>query len=270
MTAPATAPHDHSQPYATIADSYDRLLDWSSRNWDESPRTRVGDFLDTLWAGRDEPVRTVIELCCGTGAVLEELAERGYTVAGLDRSAPMLEQARARLGPAVELVRSELPDIPAGAAYDALISVGTGLNYLASPDDFARTLESMARTVRPGGPVVFDLLSVRMLTVDAVEGFAQRPIVEFDDSSFFWTYEHNAAEGYCDLTYTRFQRCPGAADELFTRTRELHRIHLRERELVERLARQAGFTDIAVYDNYAQRPASEETQYEVWTMVAPS
>ncbi|MFC3997301.1 class I SAM-dependent DNA methyltransferase [Nocardiopsis sediminis] len=270
MTAPATAPREHPQPYATIADAYDRLLDWSSRHWDESPRTRVGDFLDTLWAGREQPVRSIIELCCGTGAVLEELASRGYTVAGLDRSAAMLEQARARLGPGTDLVHAELPHVPAGSGYDAVISVGTGLNYLPTADDLARTLHAMARTVRPGGPVVFDLLSVRMLSVDAVAGFAQRPVVEFDDAAFIWTYEVNAAQGHVDLTYTRFQRRPGTGEELYTRTRELHRMHLHERGLVERLAREAGFTDIAVYDNYSHRPATEATQYEVWTMTAPS
>ena len=40
------------------------------------------------------PGASVLDLCCGTGQLLEVLAQRGYQVTGVDLSAAMLDRAR--------------------------------------------------------------------------------------------------------------------------------------------------------------------------------
>jgi len=47
----------------------------------------------------------VLDLCCGTGLLADELIARGYRVVGVDASDAMLALARGRLGPEVSLHR---------------------------------------------------------------------------------------------------------------------------------------------------------------------
>jgi ubiquinone/menaquinone biosynthesis C-methylase UbiE len=44
-------------------------------------------------------VRSVLDLCRGTGLLAGELIARGYAVVGVDASEAMLDLARKRLGP---------------------------------------------------------------------------------------------------------------------------------------------------------------------------
>ena len=47
----------------------------------------------------DGGVNTILDLGCGTGGHTIPLSQRGYMVTGVDRSEPMLAQARLKSGP---------------------------------------------------------------------------------------------------------------------------------------------------------------------------
>ncbi|MCZ2523486.1 class I SAM-dependent methyltransferase [Streptomyces sp. HB2AG] len=250
------------EPYAATADTYDRLVAWVIDTWGETPRPLMGEFLHSLWSGRAAPVRNVLEICCGTGLMLHELVRRGYRVTGLDRSASMLEIARARLGDDVPLVRAELPDIPMEETFDAVVCPAAALNYMPDEATLEQTFRAVARRLPPGGPFVFDLLSRTML-----ESTWGRSVWADDlgDFAFVWEFEHTG-NGYSDMTYTQFLNRAGNADGPFTRTRELHRLFVLDRETVRRAAHRAGFEDVEVLDNYTSRPADASTRYETWTL----
>ena len=84
--------------------------------------------LDVMLPGRDGLElagdvrgRRVLDAGCGSGPLAAALRDRGATVAGFDSSAVMIELARARLGPDVELRVADLDQpLPyADAAFDA-------------------------------------------------------------------------------------------------------------------------------------------------------
>jgi ubiquinone/menaquinone biosynthesis C-methylase UbiE len=52
----------------------------------------------TAFVARLRPSGSVLDVGCGTGALAQRLAERGYEVVGADPSAGMLEVMRARAG----------------------------------------------------------------------------------------------------------------------------------------------------------------------------
>ncbi|HEX5741060.1 MAG TPA: class I SAM-dependent methyltransferase [Pilimelia sp.] len=256
----------YPEPYAATADTYDRLARWAVAQWGESPRAHMVDFMQRLWSGRPTPVAQVLEVCCGTGLVLEQLRGRGYAVTGLDRSAAMLAQARARLGPGVPLVRAELPDIPLAAGrFDAVVCPAAALNYMPDRAALRATFDSVAAVLRPGGTFVFDLLSRGRLET----GFARVWAGDLGDLAFIWRFTHDPAGGHSDLAYTQFLRRTGDHPPGYAATRELHRLYVLDRQVVRRAAAAAGFTDVAVWDNYSSRPAGATTDYETWTLTRP-
>jgi ubiquinone/menaquinone biosynthesis C-methylase UbiE len=105
-----------------------------------------------------------LELGCGTGRLLMPLARTGSALVGLDRSAPMLAQARAR---AVRITSARRPAIVQGdaqalpfraAAFDLVIAPYGLLQSLTSDRALNRALGESARVLRRGGLLGIDLV----------------------------------------------------------------------------------------------------------------
>ena len=92
--------------------------------------------------------RRVLEVGCGTGHWLAEIAPRVGFVCGLDRSRGMLERAGASAAPVVQGDACALP--VAASAFDAVICVNA-LHHFTAPCDFVREAR---RVLRPGGTLV--------------------------------------------------------------------------------------------------------------------
>src|SRR5260370_26911713 len=79
--------------------------------FEEAPR-RFDRWMNLLTLGKLQEVReeiaaklirpnaTVLEIGCGTGSLLEMLADRGARVTGIDSAQGMIEEAQRRLGKA--------------------------------------------------------------------------------------------------------------------------------------------------------------------------
>jgi len=114
----------HVEAYSRLAGVYDEIvIDPCHDRW--------ASFLHELWSTDPEGVRSVLDLCCGTGLLAGELIARGYRVAGVDAADAMLALARERLGTEVTLSRTRLPDLAVDGVFDAAVCTFDGLNYLA-------------------------------------------------------------------------------------------------------------------------------------------
>jgi demethylmenaquinone methyltransferase / 2-methoxy-6-polyprenyl-1,4-benzoquinol methylase len=103
-------------------------------------------------AARLSPGGRALDVACGSGKLAAELARtaQGVTVAGLDFSPRMLEQARAA-HPQIEFTEGDALDLPfPDARFDAA-TIAFGLRNLADPE---RGLKEMRRVVKPGGRMV--------------------------------------------------------------------------------------------------------------------
>jgi ubiquinone/menaquinone biosynthesis C-methylase UbiE len=144
-----------SAAYDAVAADYDRLL--ARDRW----------IRTVLWRHHlrlFRPGDRIVDVGCGTGIDTLHLAARGIAITAIDASPAMIERLRAKLAgsPLAALIDVRVGDasalartLPAGFA--GMISSFAALNTI----DLPALAESAQRLVRPGGRLVFHLLSPR-------------------------------------------------------------------------------------------------------------
>jgi SAM-dependent methyltransferase len=107
----------------------------------------------------------VLDAPCGTGRYFPIVAESGRQVVGIDESAGMLAQARAR-GVASELWHVGLQEMEFVARFDAVMTIDAMENV--APEDWPVVLANLHRALRPGGHLYLTVEEQDELDLDAV------------------------------------------------------------------------------------------------------
>ena len=216
---------------------------------------RWASFLDELWSADPVGVRSVLDLCCGTGLLAGELVARGYRVAGVDASEQMLALARERLGTEVALSRATLPDLAVEGVFDAAVCTFDGLNYL-TPEELRLTMAAVALRLRPAGWLVFDLHTDGMMSFTI-----SNPIVagESAENDFVIGSTVDPVARTCDTTIEVTRARDG---DPFT---EHHRQYFHRDADVRTALKDAGFAVSAVGAEYTHEPADASTMRATWT-----
>jgi SAM-dependent methyltransferase len=134
---------DNQSYYDAFADRYEAGRD---RGYHRLIDDQAAELVRRVGLGRD-----VLEVGCGTGLVLMRIARFARRAEGVDLSPRMLERARARG------LQVQLGDAAALPYADASFDVVCSFKVLAHVADLDASLREMARVVRPGGFLVFDL-----------------------------------------------------------------------------------------------------------------
>ena len=102
----------------------------------------------------------VLDAPCGFGRHSIPLARAGYRVTGVDRSAPLIEEARRRsLGERwPKWAVADYRELPApDASFDLVINLFSSLGYLGDEQD-TRALGEFRRVLRPDGRLVIETM----------------------------------------------------------------------------------------------------------------
>lgn len=146
-----------SQPFGSIyANSYDALYQ------DKDYAAECDLLQEQFEKHHTGEVRSVLDLGCGTGNHVIPLAERGYQVTGVDRSAEMLEQARTKASALVSsgklsLQCADIRDLKLDKTFDAVLIMFAVLGYQLTNQDVFSTLTTARRHLNPGGLLIFDV-----------------------------------------------------------------------------------------------------------------
>jgi SAM-dependent methyltransferase len=106
------------------------------------------------------PVRSVLDLGCGTGGHAIPLSLRGYRVTGLDRSEDMVRVARDKANLAgidLPLHTADLRTARLKETFDAALMMFTVLGYQCTDEDVAAALATARSHLAAGGLLVFDV-----------------------------------------------------------------------------------------------------------------
>ena len=102
--------------------------------------------------------RRVVDVGCGTGSLAVRLAERGFSVIGVDPAGASLDVARAK--PSAELVTGVRGDatslVGLEAAADLAVMTGNAAQVFVSDGEWYATLRAIRTCLRPGGWFVFE------------------------------------------------------------------------------------------------------------------
>jgi SAM-dependent methyltransferase len=128
----------------------------------------AGPFIDRLIARLRPAVGAdVLDLGCGSGRHARRLASHGFRVTGLDLSTESLALARQRARAdatsraSLRFVRQDMRQPFGDDAFDHVFSLFTSFGYFEDPSDHLTVVRNMAASLRPGGWLVLDYLSVR-------------------------------------------------------------------------------------------------------------
>ena len=107
-------------------------------------------------ARHQQPIRRVADLGIGTGDLAIALARAGYEVTGVDRSQPMLDEARRKIAAAAldrgpTLVFQDIRVLRLDRRVDAAVCVYTVANQLTADGDLDRMLSAVRDALVPGG-----------------------------------------------------------------------------------------------------------------------
>jgi SAM-dependent methyltransferase len=126
---------------------------------------------------------SVLELGAGTGRVALALAERGFSVEGIDLAPAMLVQAEAKRAQAPEEVarrlsfrRADMTALSLGRKFDAVICPFFGLAHLPAGSAWRNVFAVIARHLKPGGRSAVHL-PVRDLMASPGPADPKRPVL---------------------------------------------------------------------------------------------
>lgn len=133
--------------YAHFYDLYYANKDYSSEV----------DFVLNLASKFGLHPQTVLDMGCGTGKHLLELAKRGLKGRGFDQSGEMLKAARNNLAASgLEFTRGDLRNFRADSKCDLVIAMFAVMGYLTTNEDLLAGLMTARDHLNPGGLFIFD------------------------------------------------------------------------------------------------------------------
>jgi SAM-dependent methyltransferase len=159
--------------YSGFAPFYDRIMGDRTEEVD-----RIRSYIDRHRPG----ARSLLELGCGTGALLAGLAG-DLDVTGIDQSAEMLAVAQTAV-PSARLIHGDMTAFSVPARFDVIICMFDTLNHVPSFDRWLSLFSCVHEHLAAGGLFIFDVNTAgRLQRLDGAPPF----IDEFDGNVVIMT-----------------------------------------------------------------------------------
>lgn len=218
---------------------YDRFAWFYNRYWAlEFPR-RIIAVVDKLLLSKLAPGASILDLCCGTGQLAQELTARGFRVTGIDSSEAMLRYAREN-APAAELILADARWFKLLSLFHGAVSTFDSLNHILNLDELTKAFENVHAALLGDGLFLFDMNMEEAFRTRWQGTFA---VVEDDNVCIArGGYNQDEKIARCELTMFRLENEKWQRSDAVV----LERCYS-EGEVRSALAA-AGFGEISVYD----------------------
>jgi len=237
-----------AEPYRELAGIYDELVGNTAFDcWREN--------FDRLVNRNGIEFTTAADIACGTGLAARYLAGTCARVYAIDKSAEMLDEARARCGLRnIVFIRQQFTELELPERVDMLTSNFDSLNYLTDEGDLAESLRRFGESVRPGGHAIFDLNTSRELEA----GWGDAVMVHRLTGAFsLWESSWDPGARINTLRMTNFiERENGSYDKF----EEVHRERAYDLDFILQTLDRAGFAAVETYDAKGLSAVNSDTR----------
>lgn len=221
---------------------YDLLVNWEKRLSIEIP------FLTEFLKGIQPPIRTILEVGCGTGRHAEILHKNlGYHVTGIDIEETMIEEARRRLPEGEILVHDFLDQKTlTQRSFDAIISLGNSIGLIAANSNYEEIISRFSLLLRkPGGLLIFHLLN----TSKERQGWSVPRSIISPKGEFIFLRGFSTTKGFIHPEILTLYRSKNEVDWEMTSTGKASIPRINQNEMTS-LLKKYHFTNIKVFGDY--------------------
>ena len=238
--------------YTSFAQVYDLFMD-------NVPYEQWCEFLCRLLKKQNIADGPVLDLGCGTGKMTRLMSERGYDMTGVDNSAEMLQiAAMQQTDVPILYLLQDMQELELDGCVRAVYSVCDCINYVIDEEELLSAFEKVYEYLEENGVFIFDVnTSYKYTELLAENTFAESR----EEGSFIWDNYYDAEEKINEYDLTLFIR---EKDGLYRKFAETHYQRNYAVETLQEMLHKAGFTVIAIYDDYTDAPLCQTSERAVF------
>ena len=201
----------------------------------------------------------VLDLGCGTGRMLCELASRGYDMTGVDYSAEMLDKARtsaeeAGLADRTLLLCQDIREFELYGTVDVTVSCLDTVNHITSPKDLRKCFDLVHNYLIPDGLFIFDINGkYKFENLYGNESY----VLEDDGSFCVWQNFYNQRSHLCDFVIDMFLE---KDDGSYVRQSGLQTERMYTLRAIKSALKETGFEFVGAYSDFDFTPATDECE----------
>ncbi len=234
------------QPTRVGKDAFSQVAAYYDELMAAVPYRQWVDYVERLlsrWYARPQ---RVLDLCCGTGAVGWEMAQRGYQVIGADLSEAMVRGCYRRRPPLPAAVMDASQLALAAEQFDLIVCLYDSLNYITETSALQAAFAEMRRVLRPGGLAIFDMNTAHALRIGL---FTQSNAGTAEPLQYRWVSTWDERRKLCRVQMDYVWLGEGGPLSF----QETHYERAYEIDEVREMLQRAGLRPLAVYHAYTFR-----------------
>ena len=230
-----------------MSGAYGALAPWYDSLTVDIPYEQFADYYEERFRRHGTEIRTVLDLCCGTGTLSCILAERGYEMICTDASPDMLAMFREKCAELPEettqplLLCQAAEELDLYGTVDAVVCSLDGFNYFP-PEMLPEIFRRLRLFIAPGGLLLFDVHSPERLRSLDKQCFVD----ETEELLCLWRSHFDEEIGALIYGMDIFT---DIGDECWAREQEEHIEYSHEPEELLRLLTCAGFGEVRMDKN---------------------
>ncbi len=238
----------------TGGEQYDLLVNWNKRIKHEIP------FLDDMLKHNNVPVKTILEIGCGTGHHTKALVDLGYKLTGIDIDESMIERARSRTKTADFLVTDFLDSpIIIKQKFNAIISLGNSIGLIASSSNFDEVISRFPKFLEVSNSIIiFHLLN----TEKSREGWSTPRTIQTETGEFLFLRGFSTSKNSVHPQILTLFKEKSKENWIITSTGKASIPRITRKDMIS-LLESYNFHDIQIYGDYQKQIFDPNTSVDM-------
>lgn len=236
------------EAYTSFAQVYDLFMD-------NVPYEQWADFIDEKFKKYQIQDDVILDLGCGTGKLTRIMAQKGYSLMGVDNAYEMLDIARNHEDD-ILYVMQDMVELELYSKVAGVYCACDCLNYILEKEDLFAAFKRVNEYLLDDGIFIFDINTrYKYEELLGENTFAESR----EESSFIWENYYDKNEQINEYDLTLFIRTDEKED-IFARFCEVHYQKCYDLDVIVEMLEQAGMKAIEILDCYSNQPAKEDSE----------